>query len=122
MELVCSSPTAVVTNSMVRSALVEDQIMPVHDWTRVPAGIFHDFHQSWVIRLRDSLNEGRLPAGYYALAEQRTGGREPDVVTLESFEPTSDWTPSSSGGGTTVLAKKTKPPQVRFTAESDENH
>jgi hypothetical protein len=22
--------------------------MPIHDWTRVDAGIFHDFHQSWV--------------------------------------------------------------------------
>lgn len=21
--------------------------MPLHDWTRVPAGLFHDFHQSW---------------------------------------------------------------------------
>ena len=21
--------------------------MPVHDWTRVDAGLFHDFHQGW---------------------------------------------------------------------------
>ena len=98
--------------------------MPVHDWTRVPAGIFHDFHQRWIGRLRDSLNDGRLPNCYYALVEQRPAGREPDLVTLESFDSPSDWNPegNGNGGGTTVLAKKTKPPQVRFTAESDENH
>lgn len=22
--------------------------MPIHDWTRVGAGIFHDFHQEWI--------------------------------------------------------------------------
>ncbi len=28
--------------------------MPIHDWTRVDAGLFHDFHQSWSIALRTS--------------------------------------------------------------------
>jgi len=23
--------------------------MPIHDWTRVSAGIIHDFHQEWTI-------------------------------------------------------------------------
>src|SRR5438093_2113892 len=98
--------------------------MPAHDWTRVPAGIFHDFHQRWVGRISDSLNEGRLPDGYYALAEQRTGSREPDVVTLEAFEPPADWEPggNGSGGGTTVLTLTVKPPKVRFTVQSDEHH
>lgn len=22
--------------------------MPIHDWTRVEAGIFHDFHHAWI--------------------------------------------------------------------------
>src|SRR6516225_10716498 len=44
--------------------------MPVHDWTRVDAGIFHDFHTVWVGGLRSALNEGILPLGYYALVEQ----------------------------------------------------
>jgi len=43
--------------------------MPLHDWTRVPAGLFHDFHQSWSIRLKDALNAGRLPDGIVALVE-----------------------------------------------------
>lgn len=30
--------------------------MPVHDWTRVEAGIFHDFHTAWIPELRRALN------------------------------------------------------------------
>src|SRR4051794_1531398 len=44
--------------------------MPVHDWTRVHAGLFHHFHQRWVQALCDRLNTGDLPPGYYALSEQ----------------------------------------------------
>jgi hypothetical protein len=45
--------------------------MPLHDWTRVPAGLFHDFYQSWSIRITEALNAGRLPTGTAALVEQR---------------------------------------------------
>ena len=34
--------------------------MPIHDWTRVKAGKFHDFHQAWNIELRSVLNGLRL--------------------------------------------------------------
>jgi hypothetical protein len=34
--------------------------MPIHDWTRVNAGLFHDFHQSWTVTLRNALNAGVL--------------------------------------------------------------
>ena len=57
--------------------------MPIHDWTRVPAGLFHDFHQSWTIRIKDALNAGRLPKGLSALVEQRSGPREADILTVE---------------------------------------
>jgi hypothetical protein len=43
--------------------------MPLQDWTGVPAGLFHDFRQSWSIRLTDALNAGRLPPGVSALVE-----------------------------------------------------
>jgi hypothetical protein len=58
--------------------------MPIHDWTRVPAGLFHHFHQSWSIRITDALNAGILPPGFAALVEQRAGLREPDVLAIES--------------------------------------
>ena len=44
--------------------------MPVHDWSRVFAGAFHDFHLAWMAELRNALNGGILPENYYALAEQ----------------------------------------------------
>jgi hypothetical protein len=30
--------------------------MPIHDWTRVDAGIFHHFHQSWIPEISRALN------------------------------------------------------------------
>ena len=30
---------------------VERKAMPIHDWTRVDAGLFHAFHQGWIITL-----------------------------------------------------------------------
>jgi hypothetical protein len=53
--------------------------MPLHDWTRVPSGLFHHFHQSWTIRISDALNAGRLPKGVAALVEQKAGPRESDA-------------------------------------------
>ena len=57
--------------------------MPIHDWTRVPAGLFHPFHQDWSIEIARALNRGRLPSGLSALVEQRAGLREPDVLAIE---------------------------------------
>jgi hypothetical protein len=57
--------------------------MPIHDWTRVDANLFHDFHQTWTINIRNALNGGLLPSGYSALVEQHAAGLVPDVVTLE---------------------------------------
>jgi len=58
--------------------------MPIHDWTRIPAGLFHHFHQDWSIEIARELNRGRLPKGLSALVEQRSGPREADVLTIES--------------------------------------
>lgn len=58
--------------------------MPVHDWTRVEAGLFHDFHQTWSIHIKSALNAGLLPKGFYALVEQRVGGPEPDVIAVNT--------------------------------------
>ena len=74
--------------------------MPIHDWTRVPAGLFHDFHQSWSIRIKDALNAGRLPKGLSALVEQRAGNWEPDVLAIE--RRTKSPKPSLSAGTSTM--------------------
>ena len=78
--------------------------MPVHDWTRVPAGLFHDFHQSWSIRIKDALNRGPLPAGFSVLVEQRSGVVEPDVLAIEDFD---DSRQVSEGGVATLAAPRT---------------
>jgi hypothetical protein len=56
--------------------------MPVHDWTRVDDGLFHDLHLAWIPGFGKVLNGGLLPEGYYALAEQHTGLRIADILTL----------------------------------------
>ena len=57
--------------------------MPIHDWTRVSAGTWHAFHLSWIAELQRALNQGILPEGYYAQAEQIIGPFGPDVLALE---------------------------------------
>src|SRR5689334_23707113 len=53
--------------------------MPVHDWSRVGAGIFHDFHCAWIVEIRNALNGGLLPPDHDAMAEQIIGyERSPD--------------------------------------------
>jgi Protein of unknown function (DUF4058) len=58
--------------------------MPLHDWSKVEAGIFHDFHTVWIAEIRNVLNGGLLPAEFYALAEQHMGGFVADVLTLHA--------------------------------------
>ncbi len=76
--------------------------MPIHDWTRVNAGIFHHFHHRWIAALSDALNEGVLPPDYYALAEQIAGGLGPDVITLQ--QPTNGAPPAPEPQGGIALA------------------
>src|SRR5687768_7449194 len=44
-------------------------MMPIHDWTRVDAGLFHAFRLQWSCAITDALNSELLPSDYYALAE-----------------------------------------------------
>ncbi len=57
--------------------------MPIHDWTRVKSGFYHDFHQRWTVDICNRLNSSVLPYGYFAMADQRVGGPEPDVIALQ---------------------------------------
>jgi hypothetical protein len=61
-----------------------ERTMPAHDWTKVPAGIFHHFHLEWIASIAHALNRGLLPKEYYALAEQYAGVYGPNVLTLQA--------------------------------------
>ena len=91
--------------------------MPVHDWTRVSAGVFHDFHGSWITELKKALNGGILPYGYYAMSEQVAGEVGPDVLALEARSGGPGGHESSLEGATAV---KETPPKVRFTVTANE--
>jgi hypothetical protein len=86
--------------------------MPIHDWTRVDAGIFRDFHHAWIAEIKRALNRSILAEGYYALAEQDPAGYGPDVLTL--LAPRDTDVPSTSavprdGGNVAVAAPRMKP-------------
>lgn len=89
--------------------------MPVHDWTRVSAGTFHDFHCTWIPEIKNRLNEDVLPAAYYAQVEQVAGDTIADILTLRT-EPTPGHSDLDGGGGP-ATAVAAVPPRVRFTAE-----
>lgn len=50
--------------------------MPIHDWSHVEAGIFHDFHHAWIEEIKRSLNTGLLPDDFY---------RKLTIVRLQQF-------------------------------------
>jgi hypothetical protein len=94
--------------------------MPIHDWTRVSAGTWHDFHLAWTAEIRNTLNEGLLPPQYYAQAEQIAGPLGPDVLTLRELDAPQNSVPSGdvTPGG---VAVETAPPRTRITAEAEMN-
>jgi hypothetical protein len=92
--------------------------MPVHDWTRVSDGTFHDFHYSWVLEIKRSLMRGLLPKGYYVMAEQIGGDiGAPDVLTLQTADAEPE--PSSPLPGTATLTESPPVVQARATIPRD---
>lgn len=88
--------------------------MPIHDWRRVDAGLFHDFHQSWIIALRNALNSGALPPDYFALTDQRIQGPIPDVLTLKLSGDSNE--PHSGAPG---MAVEDAPPRARLVRQKE---
>jgi hypothetical protein len=86
--------------------------MSIHDWSRVDANLFHDFHQAWTIGIRNALNSGLLPKGYSALVEQHAGGVVPDVIALERRKSVAP----PSGGAVTAAPPRT---QLVFQAQAE---
>ncbi len=103
--------------------------MPMHDWTRVPAGIFHAFHNTWIGDLQKALNAGLLPPDHYALGEQQSGDIAPDVIALHAQDGEGDESsrrhesPSaakeSGHGGAIALADH--PPNVSMIQDAGED-
>lgn len=89
--------------------------MPVHDWQRVSAGIFHDFHNTWIVELKNALNDGLLPADFYAISEQYARQSHPDVLTLRTDRPEPHPHPER---GMTAVAEA--PPKVSARMTLDE--
>lgn len=86
--------------------------MPVHEWTRVDAGLFHHFHQYWIVSLCNALNDGKLPTEYFALVEQNIRGPIPDILALRlgaMEEPGQD----------DSLAVATAPPKTRLVRRNE---
>jgi hypothetical protein len=86
--------------------------MPMHDWTRVDAGIYHDFHHEWISEIKRALNRGLLPADFYALAEQQAAGFGPEVLTLQD---TADG-PATGSGAPTLTRPRPKTTHYAQTA------
>lgn len=77
--------------------------MPIHDWTRVTPNDYHHFHGRWIFALTDALNQGRLPKGYFAMAEHVVPPYIPDVLALTLPDNgTPDEVTPTDGGGTAV--------------------
>src|ERR1700676_5267937 len=96
----------------------EDHPMPVHDWTRVGDGTFHDFHYSWVLEIKRALKRGLLPKGYYVMAEQVGGDLgAPDVLTLQAAGTKPE--PEGSLSGTATLTETPPIVHARTTIARD---
>ncbi len=90
--------------------------MPIHDWSNVPPGLFHHFHQNWTVEICDNLNDGRLPDGHYALVEQRAVGLVQDVLTLRERQRQDDPLPLTGGG----LAVADAPPKAWLVSRAED--
>jgi len=92
--------------------------MPVHDWAKVSAGTFHDFHLAWIADIRNVLNTGVLPPTYYAMAEQIAGYLGPDVLTLQRQDSDGEGLGNKRQG---VITVEENPPQVGIVAQTEMN-
>jgi len=84
--------------------------MPMHDWSRVQSGVYHNFHYRWIASIMDRLNAGLLPKGMIAMAEQVIGGPEPDVVTLQQ----NDIVFAANGGNVATMTEAPPKPKTEF--------
>lgn len=90
--------------------------MPMHDWSQVTPGVWHNFHYRWIAAIIDHLNAGLLPKDMIAMAEQVIGGPEPDVVTLQHPETQ---TPATTPTTSAALLEAPPQPKTQFVIVAD---
>lgn len=92
--------------------------MPIHDWTRVDAGLFHDFHQDWTIpmnrfALAVSLLVGTFVTSAAAAAEpvvvELFPGKAPGDVGIMGQETTRIYESPLLRGPTKLVTNVTRP-------------
>jgi len=88
--------------------------MPIHDWTRVDSGLFHDFHQCWTVALSNALNAGVFPRDHFTLVEKRTRSRASDFFSLH-LAPGSAGPDHAAGG----VAVANAPPKARLVRRKE---
>jgi hypothetical protein len=89
--------------------------MPMHDWSRVQSGVYHNFRYRWIAAITDRLNAGLLPSEMIAMAEQIIGGPEPDVVTLQQ----NNIAFSADGDAAATMTEVPPQPKTQFVIPVD---
>src|SRR5258707_7132687 len=92
--------------------------MPIHNWSRVSDGMFHWFHQTWIVAIAQWLNKGRVPEGFYAIGEVYANEVEPVVLAVEDRPPEDGRANGRSPHGFGVAFLES-PPATRFTWEAE---
>ena len=92
--------------------------MPMHDWTRVEAVIYHALHHEWISEICRALNRGLLPPDLYALPEQHAAGFGLDVLTLQEAVDDPGW----RGETATLTQTQTRPKTTYHVQASGEFH
>ena len=93
--------------------------MPIHDWTRVDAGLFHAFHQGWINALSCALNTGGLPPRTSSLSSNRRLDSIRSWTSSTFFYPCLLDTSSRSGGQLTRSPWLPDPPRARLVRASE---
>ena len=88
--------------------------MPIHDWSRVDVGVFHDFHQGWTVGICNALNAGGLPREYFAMVEESAQWPVQDVIPLRRHATVAE--AANASGGINV---SDAPPRARIIASAE---
>lgn len=89
--------------------------MPLHDWLKADGTAYHDFHNSWIVALKDALNGGLLPGNLFARSELSVAvGASPTVRRADVGVKQHETRSVEPGGAMTVAAH---PLQATFTVD-----